>query len=237
MAVDDGAEIAAGRLIQPKVEAEIAFVLGDDLPHADTTPAEVLRAIEFAVAAIEVVDSRIADWQISFHDTVADNGSSGLYVVGSRPVSMSRLRPDRVRDGDRARRGAGLGRRRCRLSRQPRQRRRVAGAHDGRSRPSALGGRHHLVRRARPDGPGPNPGTCSKPGSPASERSPSRSQEQRHDPPPPRPDGGDRRRRRPYRHGDRPVHQRLRARRGGRLRRASVVDRASRGARRTGRRA
>ena len=93
MAVDDGAEIAAGRLIQPKVEAEIAFVLGDDLPSADTTAAELLRAIDFAVAAIEVVDSRIAEWQISFHDTVADNGSSGLYVVGSRPVSMSAFDP------------------------------------------------------------------------------------------------------------------------------------------------
>lgn len=93
MAVDDGAEIAAGRLIQPKVEAEIAFVLGDDLPHADTTAAEVIRAIDFAVAAIEIVDSRIADWQISFLDTVADNGSSGLYVLGSRPVRLADFDP------------------------------------------------------------------------------------------------------------------------------------------------
>ena len=93
MAVDDGAEVAAGRLIQPKVEAEIAFVLGDDLPHPDTTPAEVLRAIDVAVAAIEIVDSRIADWQISFFDTVADNGSSGLYVLGSQPVSLAAFDP------------------------------------------------------------------------------------------------------------------------------------------------
>lgn len=93
MAVDDGAEIAAGRLIQPKVEAEIAFVLGDDLPEPDTTSAEVLQAIDFAVAAIEIVDSRIADWKISFFDTVADNGSSGLYVLGSRPVSPQDFDP------------------------------------------------------------------------------------------------------------------------------------------------
>ena len=93
MAVDDGAEIAAGRLIQPKVEAEIAFVLGDDLPHPDTTSAEVLRATDFAVAAIEIVDSRISDWQISFFDTVADNGSSALYVLGSRPVAMADFDP------------------------------------------------------------------------------------------------------------------------------------------------
>ncbi|MFW2381365.1 MAG: 2-keto-4-pentenoate hydratase, partial [Acidimicrobiales bacterium] len=87
------AEIAAGRLIQPKVEAEIAFVLGQDLPHPDTTQAEVMQAIDFAVAAIEIVDSRIADWQISFFDTVADNGSSGLYVLGSRPVSLDEFDP------------------------------------------------------------------------------------------------------------------------------------------------
>ncbi len=93
MAVDDGAEVAAGRLIQPRVEAEIAFVLGDDLPHPDTTAAEVLSAIDFALPAIEIVDSRIADWQISFFDTVADNGSSGLYVVGSRPVGMDAFDP------------------------------------------------------------------------------------------------------------------------------------------------
>ncbi len=93
MAVDDGAEVAAGRLIQPKVEAEIAFVLGADLPHPDTTSAEVIQAIDFAVAAIEIVDSRIADWQISFFDTVADNGSSGLYVVGSQPVPLSDFDP------------------------------------------------------------------------------------------------------------------------------------------------
>lgn len=88
MAVDDGAEIDAGRLIQPRVEAEIAFVLGSDLPHPDTTAGELMRAVDYVVAAIEVVDSRIADWKISFHDTVADNASSGLYVLGSRPVRL-----------------------------------------------------------------------------------------------------------------------------------------------------
>lgn len=93
MAVDDGAAIAAGRLIQPKVEAEIAFVLGKDLPYPDTTPAEVMQAIDFAVAAIEIVDSRIAEWRISFFDTVADNGSSGLYVLGSQPVGLADFDP------------------------------------------------------------------------------------------------------------------------------------------------
>lgn len=91
MAVDDGAEVASGRLIQPKVEAEIAFVLGDDLPHPDTTAAEVMQAVDYVVAAIEIVDSRVADWKISYFDTVADNASSGLYVVGSRPVHLSEV--------------------------------------------------------------------------------------------------------------------------------------------------
>ncbi len=88
MAVDEGASVPVGALIQPKVEAEVAFVLGADLPHADTTVAEVMRAVEYVVAAIEIVDSRIAGWKISFVDTVADNASSGLYVLGSHPVRL-----------------------------------------------------------------------------------------------------------------------------------------------------
>lgn len=89
MAVDEGAEVDIGWLIQPKVEAEIAFVLGDDLPYPDTTAAEVMHAIDYVVAAIEIVDSRVADWKIGYFDTVADNASSGLYVVGSRPVPLT----------------------------------------------------------------------------------------------------------------------------------------------------
>jgi len=89
MAVDDAGEIEPGRLIQPRAEAEIAFVLRADLPYPDTTAAEVIRAIDFVVPALEIVDSRIAGWDISLLDTVADNGSSGLYVLGSRPVAVS----------------------------------------------------------------------------------------------------------------------------------------------------
>ena len=89
MSVDEAAEIEVGRLIQPKAEAEIAFVLNADLPHPDTTAAEMMRAIDFVVAAIEIVDSRVADWNISFLDTVADNGSSGLFVLGSQPAKLA----------------------------------------------------------------------------------------------------------------------------------------------------
>ena len=75
-------------LLQPRIEGEIAFYLGKDLDSPGITLAEVLSAIEYAVAAIEVVDSRIANWDIQITDTIADNASSGLYVLGSRPVKL-----------------------------------------------------------------------------------------------------------------------------------------------------
>lgn len=85
MAVGDNQPIAAGRLIQPKVEAEVALVLGRDLVHERHTWADLMRAIEYVLPAIEVVDSRIADWKIGLLDTVADNASSGLFVLGGQP--------------------------------------------------------------------------------------------------------------------------------------------------------
>ncbi len=88
MAFGDSEPIPHGRLLQPRVEAEVAFVLGDDLPARDVTTTEVLHATEFVVAAIEVVDSRIADWDISIFDTVADNASSGVFVTGAAPRSL-----------------------------------------------------------------------------------------------------------------------------------------------------
>ncbi|MCX5495533.1 fumarylacetoacetate hydrolase family protein [Kaistia dalseonensis] len=88
MAIGDGAEISLGGLIQPKVEAEIAFILGRDLTFERNTTADILRAVDYAVAAIEVVDSRIARWDIRLLDTVADNGSSARFVLGTRPLSL-----------------------------------------------------------------------------------------------------------------------------------------------------
>lgn len=88
MAVGDGEPIAAGRLIQPKVEAEIALLLRADLPHERHTYADLIRATECVLPAIEIVDSRIEAWNIRFVDTVADNASSGLYVLGSRPRKL-----------------------------------------------------------------------------------------------------------------------------------------------------
>jgi 2-keto-4-pentenoate hydratase len=93
-AVPDGAEVPPGRLLQPRVEAEVAFVLGADLPYPDATTADVIRATDHLLACIEIADSRIAGWNISIVDTVADNASSGLFVLGThpRPVDAVDLR-------------------------------------------------------------------------------------------------------------------------------------------------
>jgi 2-keto-4-pentenoate hydratase len=88
MAVDDGATVPVARLLQPRVEAEIAFVLGQDLTVPQPTIVDVLGAVEYALAAIEIVDSRIADWRIGIVDTVADNASSGMFVLGGTPRSL-----------------------------------------------------------------------------------------------------------------------------------------------------
>ncbi len=91
MCIPDGWEIDRRRLIQPKVEAEVAFVLGRDLDEERITIADVLRAVDFVLPAIEIVDSRIADWKIGIIDTIADNASSGLYVLGGSPKKLDGL--------------------------------------------------------------------------------------------------------------------------------------------------
>lgn len=88
MAVPDGEEIPAGAVLQPRAEAEVALVLEDDLVHERHTVADVIRATAFALPAIEVVGSRVRDWDITLPDTVADNASSGMYVLGNRPVRL-----------------------------------------------------------------------------------------------------------------------------------------------------
>lgn len=88
MAYGDAQPVPYSRLMQPRVEAEVAFVLGCDLPERPVTMADVLRATDFVVAAIEIVDSRIKNWDISIFDTVADNASSGLFVLGGAPRSL-----------------------------------------------------------------------------------------------------------------------------------------------------
>ena len=84
MRVADGGRLDPARCLQPKAEAEIAFVLGADLSSPRTTPDEVAAAVSTVHAAIEIVDSRIADWKITFADTVADNGSSAFFVLAEQ---------------------------------------------------------------------------------------------------------------------------------------------------------
>ena len=81
----NGEQIPHDRLLQPRAEAEIAFVLGRDLNHEALTVADVTRAVEYVVCAIEIIDSRIAGWDIRAVDSIADNASCGMYVLGSRP--------------------------------------------------------------------------------------------------------------------------------------------------------
>lgn len=89
MAVADGEEIDWSRTLQPKAEAEIAFVMEKELNAVDATMTDLIGAIAYATPAIEVVGSRIEGWKINIVDTVADNASSGLYVLGTAQRRVS----------------------------------------------------------------------------------------------------------------------------------------------------
>ncbi|MCI0152085.1 2-keto-4-pentenoate hydratase [Paraburkholderia sediminicola] len=82
MAAGEGEPIPVSRLHQPKVEAEVALILAEDLDIESPTVADVIRATAYVVPALEIVGSRIANWDIRFFDTVADNASSGMFVLG-----------------------------------------------------------------------------------------------------------------------------------------------------------
>jgi 2-keto-4-pentenoate hydratase len=84
----DGADLDFSGFLQPRVEAEVAVVVDRDLDSAPHGFAEIVRAVAFAVPAIEVADSRIERWDITLLDTVADNASGGAYVLGGRPVPL-----------------------------------------------------------------------------------------------------------------------------------------------------
>lgn len=91
MQLIDGGTLDPSRCLQPKAEAEIAFVLGKDLPDPETTADMVANAVATVHAAIEIVDSRIADWKITFADTVADNGSSAFFVLAKDGLQLDGL--------------------------------------------------------------------------------------------------------------------------------------------------
>ncbi|BCJ41239.1 2-keto-4-pentenoate hydratase [Actinoplanes ianthinogenes] len=86
MRLSEDEPVDASRYCYPRVEIEVAFLLGADLPGADCTEADVLAATEFVAPSIELIDSRIEDWTISLADTIADNASSAGFVVGAGRV-------------------------------------------------------------------------------------------------------------------------------------------------------
>lgn len=108
-----GNNIPSSRLIQPRVEGEIAYILKEDISGPNATVGDVIRATASVVGAIEIVDSRIRDWKIRLIDTVADNASSGMYVLGTQlmpPDILSLPREGMVlyKNGQLAKQGAGV---------------------------------------------------------------------------------------------------------------------------------
>src|SRR6478609_1491508 len=121
MVVEDGDLIALSSLVQPRVEAEMAFLMETDLVGPGVTTARALAAIAGVLPSIEVVDSRVADWKIKLVDTVADNASSGLFVMGGSLRKVTELDLPLLgvvvsRNGEVIDTGAGQSRTLCRLA-------------------------------------------------------------------------------------------------------------------------
>ncbi len=92
MAYSQGQEMPIStQLIQPKAEGEIAFILKKDLLGPGVTNADVLAATDCVIPCFEVVDSRIENWQIKIQDTVADNASCGLFILGDKAVDPRKV--------------------------------------------------------------------------------------------------------------------------------------------------
>src|SRR5450631_1581200 len=91
MVFNEGEAIRADSMIAPKAEAEVAFVLKSDLMGPGVTAADVVRATDFVLPCFEIVDSRIKDWKIKIQDTVADNASCGVFVLGGTAHNLRGL--------------------------------------------------------------------------------------------------------------------------------------------------
>lgn len=89
-------QVPSDRLLQPKAEAEVAFVLKSDLTDEGCDHESVSAAVDYAVAALEIVDSRIRDWDITIADTIADNASSGMFVLADRRLTLDEFNPTEV---------------------------------------------------------------------------------------------------------------------------------------------
>ncbi|MCC4723032.1 2-keto-4-pentenoate hydratase [Salinicoccus sp. RF5] len=88
---EEGKPIDTGRYIKPRIEFEIAFVLKHDIDGATVERENIAEAVDYAVPAAEIIDSRIRDWKIKFEDTVADNGSSAGAVFGKEQVKLENI--------------------------------------------------------------------------------------------------------------------------------------------------
>ncbi|WP_066365303.1 2-keto-4-pentenoate hydratase [Neobacillus fumarioli] len=89
MKIADDSIVHINEFISPKIEAEIGFILGEDLKGPNVTYLDVLMATKYVTPVLEIIDSRIADWQIQLADTVADNGSSAKVVVGTQVTEIA----------------------------------------------------------------------------------------------------------------------------------------------------
>lgn len=88
MVIENNGLIDQEQVMQPRVEAEIAFILKKDLRGPNVSTLDVLQATAYTVPSLEIVDSRIKDWKITLPDTIADNASSGMYVLGDKPIPV-----------------------------------------------------------------------------------------------------------------------------------------------------
>ena len=91
MFVFEDEEVDTSGLCYPRVEVEVGFILGDALPAPGCNAADVLRATQYVVPAIEIIDSRVEDWKISLCDTIADNASSCRVVLGARATRIDQV--------------------------------------------------------------------------------------------------------------------------------------------------
>jgi 2-keto-4-pentenoate hydratase len=112
MALRDGDQVARGRVLQPKAEAEVAFVMRRDLDDPHVALPDLAAAVECAIPAIEIVGSRIRNWDIKLLDTIADNASSGMFVLGDSErkldgLDLARSRMTMQRRGETVSSGTG----------------------------------------------------------------------------------------------------------------------------------
>ncbi|WP_242213082.1 2-keto-4-pentenoate hydratase [Bacillus cereus group sp. BfR-BA-01383] len=91
MKIESGSEVSMSSFVSPKIEAEIGFVLEQDLNGPNITYIDVLMATKYVVPTLEIIDSRIVDWKIKLADTVADNGSSAKVVIGNTFSSIDKV--------------------------------------------------------------------------------------------------------------------------------------------------